>query len=182
MSRPVALARLVLPAAGAALLLFAAPAQAQHEGHHPAPTKADSAKAHAAHAAHGTPTAVKKDAPHAAGGWKEMDAFHNVMAATWHPAGQKNDLKPLRAQAGALADAARTWAAAPVPKACDTPATRRTIAGLAADSRALADLVAKPASTDAELKTALRALHDRFETVEESCKPAGASHGAHGSH
>jgi hypothetical protein len=178
MSRPVALARLVLPAAGAALLLLAAPAQAQHAGHHPAPAKSDSG----AHAAHGAPTAVRKDAPHASGGWKEMDAFHNVMAATWHPAGQKNDLKPLRAQAGALAEAARTWAAAPVPKACDTPATRGTIAGLATDARAIADRVAKPASTDAELKAALKALHDRFETVEESCKPAGAAHGAHGAH
>lgn len=179
MSRPVALARLVLPAAGAALLLFAAPAQAQHEGHHPAPAKADSAKAHATHAAHGAPTQVKKDAPHAAGGWKEMDAFHNVMAATWHPAGQKNDLAPLRARAGELAAAARTWAAAPVPKACDTPATRSTVAGLATDARAIADLVAQPASTDAALKAALKALHDRFETVEESCKLPGASHAGH---
>lgn len=166
------LVRLALPA-GAALVLVAAPARAQHAGHHPAPAaaKGDSAGAHASHGA------VKKDGHHAAGGWKEMDAFHTVMAETWHPASRSDDLKPLRARAGALAEAARAWAAAVVPGACDTPATRATIAGLATDARALADLVAKPAATDAQLKAALKALHDRFEPVEQGCTPGG--HSAH---
>ena len=163
------------------VLLLAAPvaARAQHAGHTAAPAaKADSAKAHAGH------DAVRKDAPHAAGGWKEMDAFHNVLAATWHPASKSDDLKPLRARAGALADAARAWAAAAVPKACDTPATRSTIAALATDARALADLVAKPASTDAQLKASLKALHDRFEPVEHGCTPGAAAkaHDAHAKH
>ena len=155
------------------ILLRAAPvaARAQHAGHHPAPTAADSAKAHAGH---GTMT-VTKDASHAAGGWKEMDAFHNVLAATWHPASKGDDLKPLRAKAGALADVARAWAAAAVPKACDTPATRTTIAALATDARALADLAARPATTDAQLKASLKALHDRFEPVEHGCAPGGAA-------
>ena len=159
------------------ILLLAAPAaaRAQHAGHHPAPAaaKADSAKAHAGHDA--GKDAVTKDGHHAAGGWKEMDAFHTVLAATWHPASKSDDLKPLRERAGALADAARTWAAAAVPKACDTPATRSTIAAVATDARALADLVAKPATTDAQLKASLKALHDRFEPVEHGCAPAGAA-------
>ena len=147
------------------LLLLAAPAaaRAQHAGHHPAPATADSAK-------------VTKDGQHAAGGWKEMDAFHTQLAATWHPASKSDDLKPLRAHASALADAARAWAAAAVPKACDTPATRTTIAGLATDARALADLVAKPATTDAQLKASLKALHDRFEPVEHGCASGAAMH------
>jgi hypothetical protein len=145
------------------LLLLAAPAaaRAQHAGHHPAPAAADSAK-------------VTKDA-HAAGGWKEMDAFHTQLAATWHPASKSDDLKPLRERAGALADAARAWAAAAVPKACDTPETRTTVAALATDARALADLVAKPTTTDAQLKASLKALHDRFEPVEQGCAPGGAA-------
>jgi hypothetical protein len=32
--------------------------------------------------------------------------------------------------------------------------------------------VARPGSTDAEVKDALRALHDRFEGVEHGCRPA----------
>ncbi len=155
MRRPYLLLPLVLLAAPAA-------ARAQHAGHHPAPSAAaDSAK-------------VTMVAPHAAGGWMEMDAFHNVLAATWHPASKSDDLQPLRARAGALADAARAWAAAAMPKACDTPETRTTIAALATDARALADLAAKPATTDAQLKASLKALHDRFEPVEQGCAPGGA--------
>ena len=160
--------RLVLPATVAALALSAGSARAQHAGHHGA--AADTGKA----------------AAHAASGWKEMDAFHQLMMATWHPAQGKGDLAPARAQAGAMADAARTWAAAAVPTACDTPATRTALTALATDSRALAELAAKPATADAELKAALKALHDRFEPLEHGCAPAGAKkaagHGAHPRH
>jgi hypothetical protein len=161
---------LVLPTAVAALALTAASARAQHAGHHGAAT--DTPKAQAAHAA---------------SGWKEMDAFHQLMMATWHPAKGQSDLAPTRAQAGAMADAARVWAAAVVPKACDTPATRSALSALATDSRALAELAAKPSTPDVELKTALKALHDRFEPLEHGCAPAGAkkapaAHGAHPSH
>ena len=160
--------RLVVPSAVAVLALTAASARAQHAGHHG--TAADTGKA-----------------AHTASGWKEMDAFHQLMMATRHPAQGKGDLAPTRAQAGAMADAARTWAAAAVPKACDTPATRTALTALATDSRALAELAAKPATADAELKAALKALHDRFEPLEHGCAPAGAkkapaAHGAHPSH
>lgn len=161
--------RLVLPSAVALLALTAASARAQHAGHHGAAI--DTAKGKAAHAV---------------SGWKEMDAFHQLMMATWHPAQGKGDLAPTRAQAGAMADAARTWAAAAVPKACDTPATRTALTALATDSRALAELAARPATADAELKAALKALHDRFEPLEHGCAPAGAkkasAHGAHSGH
>ena len=123
------------------------------------------------------PVAAHGGDHHAMSGWKELDAFHMLMMQTWHPAQGKNDLAPTRAKAGAMADAARAWAAAAVPAACDTPETRSTIARLATDSRALADLAARPAATDAELKAALKALHDRFEHVEHGChpgKPAGS--------
>ena len=120
------------------------------------------------------PAKVEKDKP-AAGhsmehmsGWKELDAYHMVMMQVWHPAKEKGDLAPLRAQAVKLADAADVWAAAAVPSACDTPANRTNIAKVKTESRALVAL----ASTggDAELKTALAALHDRFELVNRGCK------------
>ena len=31
--------------------------------------------------------------------WKEMDAYHMLMMATWHPARDKGDLAPFRAKA-----------------------------------------------------------------------------------
>lgn len=167
------LLRVVPAALGAALLALASPAGAQH---HPA-AHTDSAKARAAHGAHGAAPATAGGGDHAASGWKEMDAFHKLMMATWHPASGKNDLAPTRARAGEMADAARSWAAAAVPKACDTPATRATVAALATDSRALANQATTTGATDAALKASLKALHDRFESVEHGCAPG--KHGAH---
>jgi hypothetical protein len=37
---------------------------------------------------------------HMMGPWKEMNAFHKVLGATWHPA-SKQDLVPLRVRANA---------------------------------------------------------------------------------
>jgi hypothetical protein len=163
--RPIVLAA----ALAAALPLGATRAAAQQHANHQPPKVSKDA-----------PAAERHDASHAASGWKEMDAFHQLMMQTWHPAKSSNDLAPARAKAGAMADAARAWAAAAVPKGCDTPETRATVARLATDSRALADLVARAGSTDAQVRDALKALHDRFEPVEHGCRPAG--HGAHGKH
>jgi hypothetical protein len=164
------LVRLVAPAAvAAALLTPAARASAQHAGHHAAPAADTAAR-------------VTKDghgADHAMSGWKEMDAFHQLMMATWHPASGKNDLAPTRARAGELAAAARAWAAAAVPKACDTPATRAAVKKVAADADALAALAARPGATDAALKASLKGVHDAFEPVEHGCTPGKGAHSGH---
>jgi hypothetical protein len=107
---------------------------------------------------------------HAASAWKEMDDFHMVMMATWHPVKQSNDLGPIRAKAAALSDKAQAWAKSKVPSACDTKETRDAIAKVAEESRALADLVARNASDD-QVRAALAGVHDRFEPVEHGCKP-----------
>jgi hypothetical protein len=49
------------------------------------------------------------------GPWKEMNAFHRVLGATWHPA-SKNDLVPLRVRAKELKAAADAWAASKAPE------------------------------------------------------------------
>ena len=101
-------------------------------------------------------------------GWKELDAYHMVMMQVWHPAKEKGDLAPIRAQAGKLADAADTWAKAAVPSACDTPDNRSNIAKVQTESRALVTLAAS--GSDADLKAALAAVHERFELVNRGCK------------
>ena len=39
-----------------------------------------------------------------ADGWKELDAYHLLIMATWHPAKDKNDLAPIRAKAISIAE------------------------------------------------------------------------------
>ena len=107
---------------------------------------------------------------HASSAWKELDAFHTLLAATWHPAAESNDLKPIRAKATALSEAAQAWAASKVPPSCDTKPIRDAIAAMATGSKDLATMVRKQAGNPI-VKGALKALHDRFEVVEEGCKP-----------
>lgn len=111
---------------------------------------------------------------HAMSGWKELDSFHMLMMETWHPVKKSGNLKPIRAKASAMAAAAKTWAAAPIPAACDTKPNRDAIAAVARDSWALSELVAKKGK-NAAVKKSLSNLHDTFEIVEGGCKPGLAA-------
>lgn len=99
--------------------------------------------------------------------WKEMDAFHATLGASFHPV-EKGDFAPLKANAESLADKARSWNASSAPTACATPAMKESVAWLATNSAALAATV-KSGAADSELKAAITAIHDRFEVAEKGC-------------
>ncbi|MEO5817838.1 MAG: hypothetical protein ABIT20_21390 [Gemmatimonadaceae bacterium] len=107
---------------------------------------------------------------HASSAWKELDAFHTLLAETWHPVAKSNDLKLIRAKATALSVAAQAWAASTVPASCDTKTIRDAIATVATGSTDIATMVSTQAP-DSAVKNSLKALHTRFEVVEGSCKP-----------
>lgn len=145
-----------------ALLAVAAPAAAQDHG------------------AHGQQAQGSQPAQHAmqhSSGWQALDDFHMLMMATWHPAKQRDDLAPTREKAAAMAEAAAAWMASSPPEKCATYEAGKVVATVAADSRALAGMVQGNA-TDAELKTALAALHETFEKVMHGCA-GGAGDGGH---
>lgn len=100
-------------------------------------------------------------------GWKELDAFHKVLAASWHPAGS-GDTKPARAQAQALLDAARAWQKSKGPAACENQKTRDGLKEMITALNWHADAVKREASDDA-LKVTLKRAHDTFESFAESC-------------
>lgn len=106
---------------------------------------------------------------HASSGWKELDAYHTLMAASWHPA-KNNDLKPIRAKADSLAASAKAWAASKVPTACETKPIKDAIADVVTGSAKVAQLVTSQAA-DADVRAALHDVHERFEVVEKGCKP-----------
>ena len=107
---------------------------------------------------------------HMMSGWKELDAFHGVMAATWHPVAKSKDLTVIREKAGALSDAAQAWSTSKAPKACETKEIQDAIAAVVSQSKSVAQLVEKKAS-DAEVTAALRDVHTKFEVVEKGCHP-----------
>ncbi len=100
--------------------------------------------------------------------WKEMDAFHGVLGGTFHPAADKGDFAPLKANAQTLADKAKAWAGSTAPAACATPENAKAVTTIAASTADLAEKV-KGSTSDADLKAAITAIHDTFETVEKSC-------------
>lgn len=100
--------------------------------------------------------------------WKELDAYHMLMMATWHPAKQNNDMAPIRAKAGEMVAAAKVVAASKAPASCQKPELTKAQAALPAETEKVAALVNKKAS-DANLKTALATLHEKFEVLEHEC-------------
>ena len=108
---------------------------------------------------------------HGGGGtasWKELDAYHQLMMATWHPAKERNDLGPIRAQVEAMVKAAELVGRSTPPGSCARPELAAARTGLAGETRKVAALV-KAKADDAALKTALSRLHEAFEVLEEGC-------------
>lgn len=121
----------------------------------------------------GTDSTTRRPAmdDHMMGPWKEMNAFHRVMAAAWHPASGKNDLAPLRARGKDLLSSAEAWAASTAPSqpaSCGTDAVKAAVSRVAAESKALSALLDANAD-DSRLKAALKVVHDAFEVAEKSC-------------
>ena len=108
---------------------------------------------------------------HGGGGtaaWKALDAYHQLMMATWHPAKDRNDLAPIRGQAEAMVKAAELVGTSTPPGSCAKPELAAARTGLAGETRKVAALV-KAKADDAALKSALSKLHDAFEVLEEGC-------------
>jgi hypothetical protein len=98
-------------------------------------------------------------------GWKELDAYHMLMMATWHPAKDKNDLAPIRAKASEMVASAKLVAASKSPMACQKPELLKAQAGLPVETEKVAAMVAAKAA-DADLKAGLKGLHDSFDLLE----------------
>jgi hypothetical protein len=114
---------------------------------------------------------------HMMGPWKEMNDFHRVMAATWHPASQKSDMTPLKSRAKDLVTTAESWAASTppaIPASCASEPVRNATSNVVTETKALLALVDSGAD-DAKLKAALKTVHDAFEAAEKGC----AGHGGH---
>lgn len=110
--------------------------------------------------------------------WPEMDAFHFVMAESFHPFKDSANLEPAKAQAAELAASATTWANAPLPEKVNTDEVKADLAQLKTDASAFAELVQEGDSE--KIGEALTALHDQFHKLQEAWyggdKKTGHSH------
>lgn len=99
--------------------------------------------------------------------WKELEEYHKVMAATFHPS-EEGNLQPIRERSGELAAKAKTLYQSAIPTAYQKPGVKETLKLLSKESKAL-DKMVKRKKTDAEVTKAITALHDRFHEVMEKC-------------
>jgi hypothetical protein len=100
--------------------------------------------------------------------WAEMDAFHDVMSQTLHPA-EAGDLAPIRKRAAEVAQKAGAWAESQAPKIYATEGIREKVGRIAVESKALADLIERKGS-DEEVKKSTTALHKLFHEVSDACR------------
>ena len=99
--------------------------------------------------------------------WKELDEYHAVMAATFHPA-EEGNLQPVLTRAGELAEKATVLKKSTIPTDYQKEGVKASVDLLAKESTDLAKMV-KDKKPEAELKKAIFALHDRFHEVMEKC-------------
>jgi malonyl CoA-acyl carrier protein transacylase len=77
-------------------------------------------------------------------------------------------MAPTRAKINEMVASAKVLAASTAPKGCDSPKLKEAAAGLVGHTQGVADMVAKKAD-DVALKAAMKALHDKFDVLEEGC-------------
>ena len=101
--------------------------------------------------------------------WKELKAFHSVMAQTFHPS-EEGNLKPIRERSGELAEKAKLLAASKIPAEFDKPEMKKAIQELV-EGTAKLDAMIKNKATDKEVTEFLSTLHDTFHKIVGLCQP-----------
>lgn len=99
--------------------------------------------------------------------WKELDDYHAVMSQTFHPA-EEGNLQPVITRAVELSEKGAVLKKSAIPADYQKEGVKTSVDLLAKESAALAKMV-KDKKSEAELKKAIFALHDRFHEVMEKC-------------
>jgi hypothetical protein len=106
--------------------------------------------------------------------WKEMEDFHTVMGATFHPA-EEGKLEPIRTRSKEMVDKAKAWEKSTAPEGYDKKAVSATLKKLVAGAKEL-DKMVKSKADDQALVARLSSLHDVFHEIMEKCQKEGHQH------
>jgi hypothetical protein len=100
--------------------------------------------------------------------WKELDAFHEVMSKTFHPA-EEGKLEPIKTRCQEMLDKAIAWKKSTAPEGYDKNAVKENLKDLVKGAKELNKMV-KENADDAALKEKLSKLHDVFHQIVEKCE------------
>lgn len=98
--------------------------------------------------------------------WEPMDAFHMVMAETFHPFKDSANLEPVKSRAAELVREANKWVDAPLPEKVDTDQVKATLQKLKEEAITLAESV--KTADDNVIGDQLSQLHDTFHELQEA--------------
>src|SRR5689334_677752 len=104
--------------------------------------------------------------------WTEMEDFHTMIAATYHPA-ESGDMLPIKAKSEELAKRAVAWKNSTAPAGYDKAAITTLLQQLVKNAKEVDKLV-KSNATDNVVKEKLSKLHDVFHQIME--KTGGEDH------
>jgi hypothetical protein len=100
--------------------------------------------------------------------WKEMNSFHTLMSASFHPA-EEGNLKPLQAKSDSLLITAKKWKASKIPAGFKPAETAETLTKLVKQLELVNNSV-KAKQDDATLKMQIKEAHEIFHTIVEKCR------------
>ncbi len=100
--------------------------------------------------------------------WQELDAFHEVMSKTFHPA-EEGKLEPIRSRSGEMLEKALAWKNSTAPEGYDQKAVKKNLKDLVKAAKEINKMVQDKAD-DASLKEKLSKLHDSFHEIVEKCQ------------
>jgi hypothetical protein len=100
--------------------------------------------------------------------WQELDAFHEVMSKTFHPA-EEGKLEPIRSRSAEMLEKATAWKNSTAPEGYDKNAVKKNLKELVKGAKEINKMVQDKAD-DASLKEKLSKLHDTFHEIVEKCE------------
>ncbi|MBK7562101.1 MAG: hypothetical protein IPP43_07250 [Chitinophagaceae bacterium] len=100
--------------------------------------------------------------------WKEMEAFHEVMSKTFHPA-EEGKFEPIKARSAEMVEKAIAWKNSKAPEGFNQQAVQKNLVKLVKGAKKVNKTVQKNAS-DADLKEQLTELHTVFHEITEKCE------------
>jgi len=103
--------------------------------------------------------------------WQELDAFHEVMSKTFHPA-EEGKLEPIRSRSSEMLEKAIAWKNSTAPEGYDQKAVKENLKNLVKGAKEINKMVQDKAD-DASLKEKLSKLHDTFHEIVEKCEKEG---------
>lgn len=104
--------------------------------------------------------------------WKELESFHELMAAAWHPVADSGNFEPARAGAAAMELEAKKWSEATVPTGLDQDKVSAQIRVLLDSCSAFNKAVAA-GRPDSLLRPSLAEMHHIFHRLQESWHHSG---------